>query len=72
MPGGAVEMGSGKSGIDAVEEAVWRDEGVGGIELLKLCSESLTFWGWYWKTGVGSCTRELSKIDGTWLGRGGR
>ena len=66
--GGGCEIGSGKSGIDATEDAAdCREDAVCAID----SSDSLPVCGWYWNTGVWSWILEPSSIEGTLLGRGG-
>ena len=68
-----VPTGTGKSGIEPMEDEVILDEGVWGTDELYSWLED-SFSGMIWgfkKTGVGSWRRDWSSKDGTWLGLGG-
>lgn len=47
------------------------DEDVAGVSGTERWDCLSSFCGVYWKTGVGSWTREPSRMEGTLLGRGG-
>ena len=66
---GAFE-GTGNSGMSPTDETVdGLDEDVPVVSGTD-CSDALC--GAYWNTGVGSCTFEPSRMEGTRLGLGGR
>ena len=73
-PGGSC-AGSGKSGMVPTDERVEgrEEEDVSGTDRSSAPDVgSLPDCGLYWKDGVMSWILELSKIEGTLLGRGGR